>query len=410
MGLPLYIFIIGVVTISIISISWFISNDKEYLNDFEQQAEFLTSKNEYEKAIFYYDKILLNDPDNTFALKGKELVTQKMLEKSIEYKSAQQDTQISHSKSLTESFELDSTLKINEQINNAFEASFIYSDLQYAPESSITREIIEANKLFEEERYDEALLLYETVLTSNPSNLYALNGKGGTLLSLKQFDASIATFDTTLQFYPNNVNALNGKAYAYYLKAFSMVLPGLFYDSVHVYQKSLEIDPKNMNALIGIASTYAALERYDEAIHYYEKALSVDPDHKNANNALFNLWIKLGNNEVKFFYFDSAITFFDKVLEIDPNNLNALLAKAGAYTEWGKSKEKHYTTAENMYASILEIYPNNTQALVGIGYVLNEQLEFERALIYYEKALEIDPDYPNAQRGKSLALRSMDRN
>lgn len=133
-----------------------------------------------------------------------------------------------------------------------------------------------------------------------------------------------------------------------------------------------------MNALVGIASAFTALERYDEAIYYYEETLSIDPDHQNAKNGLFNLWIKLGNNEAKFFYFDSAIPYFDKVLEIDPKNLNALLAKASSYTEWGKTKQKHYVTSENIYTQVLEYYPNNTQALTGKGYVLSEQLEFEK--------------------------------
>ena len=53
----------------------------------------------------------------------------------------------------------------------------------------------------------------------------------------------------------------------------------------------------------------------------------------------------------------------------------------------------------------MEIYPNNTGTLVGMGHVLNEQLKFEEALPYYERALEIDPEHFNAQRGKSLALR-----
>lgn len=350
MRLPIVVlFVVGIVAVGIIGFLGFISNDNGELSDFEKQDEFLTS---------------LNPP----------IVSE-------------------------------STITINKDVDIALNDTSVYQELRPLVKSSITSEIIEANKFYDEKKYHEALSLYETVLSSDPTNLYALNGKAGTLLSLKQFDDSIAVFEHTLQIYPNNVNALNGKAYAYYLKAFPMVLPGLFYDSVHTYQKTLEIDPKNMNALVGIASSLTALERYDEAIQYYKEALSVDPDNNNAKNGLINLWIKLGNEELKFFYFDTAIPFFDNALEIDPTHLNALLSKAGAYTEWGKSKEIHYVTAENMYAEILEIYPNNTQTMVGMGYVLNEQLKFEEALSYYERALEIDPDHFNAQRGKSLALR-----
>lgn len=367
MGMMTLFVAVGIVAVVIVGLIVFVSNNFQPLDDSKREAEFLTSR---------VEPVLSNTTTFDFS--------QNIPSPTI-------DTH--------------PTLKILDSSDIFIDDPSIFQSSQPGIKSSITDEIIEANKLYEEKKYQEALSLYNAVLSSDPTNMYALNGKGGALLSLKQFDASIVAFDATLQLYPNNVNALNGKAYAYYLKAFSMVLPGLFYDSVYTYQKSLQLDPKNMNALIGIASAYSALERYDEAIHYYKKALSVDPDHKNANNSLFNLWIKLGNNEVRFFYFESAILYFDKVLEIDPTNLNALLAKANAYTEWGKTKEEHYVTAEKMYDSILVIYPNNTQAMVGMGYVLNEQLKFEEALSYYESALEIDPDYLNAQRGKSLAQR-----
>lgn len=65
------------------------------------------------------------------------------------------------------------------------------------------------------------------MLLDDASNVYALNGRGGTLLSLKQFDDAIETFEHILQLYSDNINALNGKAYAYYLKYISMKLPGL---------------------------------------------------------------------------------------------------------------------------------------------------------------------------------------
>ena len=324
------------------------------------------------------------------------------LKKQTDFQSSKSDPILTES----EIFELNPIL--NNSTDIILDEPSFYENLQPSIQSSIiTPEIIEANELYEEKKYVEALSLYDSVLSSDPTNLYALNGKAGTLLSLKEFDDSIATFERTLQLYPDNVNAINGKAYAFYLKAFPYELPGLFYESIHTYHKSLQLDPKNLNALNGMASALTALERYDEAIQYFNEALSVDPDNNNARNGLINLWIKRGNAEVHFFYFEPAIAYFDKALELDPTNLNALLSKAGAYTEWGKSKQVHYTTAEKMFDEILQLYPDNSQALLGMGYVLNEQLEFERALPYYERALEIDPDSFNGQRGKSLTMRHL---
>lgn len=440
----IYIFFVVIIAIGIIGFLGFSLNDEELLNDFKKEAEFLIEKNEYEKAIFYYDKILLNepnsiktllekanalmflnefeqaikifdivlelDPANNHAQESRILATQKININSIQYNSIEQDVKLVVTDPLSESLNLESALKLNEQSDFVLDELLISQKLQSMTKSSITDEIIEANKLYEEKKYSEALLLYDAVLLDDTSNVYALNGKGGTLLSLKQFDNSIATFEHTLQLYPDNINALNGKAYAYYLKAISMRLPGIFYDSVHAYRNTLEVDSKNINALVGIASALESLERYDEAINYYHEALSVDPDNKNAKNGLFSLWINLGNYEAQFFYFDSAITYFDKVLEHDPKNLPALLAMAASYAEWGKSKEQYYDTSESIYTEILESYPNNTLALVGKGYVLSEQLQFEKSLQYYERSLEIDPENVNAQAGKTFVLNRLNDN
>jgi len=139
---------------------------------------------------------------------------------------------------------------------------------------------------------------------------------------------------------------------------------------------------------------------YEKAIFYYDEILLNDPHNPKILLSKANTLMFL--NE-----FEQAIKIFDKVLEMDPKNLDALLAKASAYAEWGKSKEKYYTVSENTYASVLEYYPNNIQALTGMGYVLSEQLEFEKALFYYNRSLEIDPENTNAQAGKIFALKQM---
>ena len=354
MKLVVYVIIIGVVAAGIIGIASFTANFSDPSKELEKQTEFQSTKNE---------PVLIASQGNQSSLiilKDPEII---------------------------------------------LDQPIVFEQIRPTVESSITPEIIKANEFYEKKDYHEALKLYESVLSSDPTNIYALNGKGGTLLSLKEFDGAIATFEQTILLYPDNINAINGKAYSLYLKAFPYNLPGLHFEAISTYHRALELDPKNLNSLNGMASALTALERYDEAVQYFNRALGVDPENDNARNGLINLWIKRGNAEVHFFYFEPAIQYFDKALELDPTHLNALLSKANAYTEWGKTKQDHYNTAEKELDHILGIYPDNVEALVGMGYVLNEQLKFEQALSYYEKALEIDPEHFNAQRGKSLALR-----
>ncbi|GKS66534.1 hypothetical protein YTPLAS73_00810 [Nitrosarchaeum sp.] len=398
MKLKKIIFIVIGIAISGTLIGLLNSTDDSTLNNLKKQAEFASSVKEYEKAITYYDKILVKEPHSTQILseKGNALMALDKFEYAIETFDlilnleptnidAQKNKERAIQLSILESTNSSKIQKIK-IVNNTTEIttipiieespdiniieSPIIQEIETPVLFSITNEIIEANSLVEEEKYDEAIFIYEQVLINEPSNTYALNGK----------------------------------AYAYYLKAITMHLPGLFFESIDTYKQTLEKDADNINALVGIASSFVETEEYDQAIFYYRLALAVEPENRNAKNGLFSLWIKQGNEMVRYFYMDSANEFFDKVLEIDSNNTDALNAKAGSHIEWGKTDQAHYNTAVDLYTRVLEINPNDIKALVGMGYVLSKQLKFEEAVIFYDKALEIDPNNNNAMSGKSFAL------
>ena len=396
------IFFIGIIIVVSSSLFMFDFGSEKSISDLKRQTEFLESKHEYEQAANLFDAILKIDPDDDLALNGK-----KQADQIMQTNPTYSDSLLSHTNTIDKSIlslpilsKSDQTLKSNSLV--VPNDQIVSEDSPVQIKSAVTDEILEADRLYDEQKYAQALSLYNFVLADGFLNLHALNGKANSQLALQQFDESIATFETVLVLYPDNIDALNGKSYALYLKALNMSHPGFLYDSVHGYEKTLQVDPENFNALVGIASSLSALERYDEATEYYLNALSLDPDHINVKNGLFSLWIKLGNNEARSFYFDNAIDYFDKVLKIDPDNLEALLAKASSYAEWGKSEEKYFSHSEMTYSEILELHPNNTKALSGMGYVLSEQLEFEHALFYYEKALEIDPENVNAKSGKNF--------
>lgn len=175
MGMLIYVVLIVSISVGIIGFLGFNSDDKILLNNFEKQAEFLTSKNEYEKAIFYYDKILLDepkslkilldksnalmslnefekaikvfdivlefDPVNDFAKKGNELATQKFTE-SLKSSSAQKNREIVVPHLLPIPIESEPSLKINEESFEMLDESSIYQSSQPKIKSLITSEII----------------------------------------------------------------------------------------------------------------------------------------------------------------------------------------------------------------------------------------------------------------------------
>jgi len=55
------------------------------------------------------------------------------------------------------------------------------------------------------------------------------------------------------------------------------------------------------------------------------------------------------------------------------------------------------------YSQTLELDPNSPYAHYMMGNVLLKQAKFEQAIIHYNKALQLKPDWENARRNLTIA-------
>lgn len=53
---------------------------------------------------------------------------------------------------------------------------------------------------------------------------------------------------------------------------------------------------------------------------------------------------------------------------------------------------KHHVESKSLFQDLLKRDPSNTNALVGLGMILEEQGQYEDAVKLFDKALELDPD------------------
>jgi tetratricopeptide (TPR) repeat protein len=86
------------------------------------------------------------------------------------------------------------------------------------------------------------------------------------------------------------------------------------------------------------------------------------------------------------------------------NEINKLTDKGYEFDDLGE-----YTRAIEYYNKALDIDPNYLYALNGKGWALNELGNFKEAIVYYDKALEEDPNYADALNNKGYALYKQDK-
>lgn len=91
---------------------------------------------------------------------------------------------------------------------------------------------------------------------------------------------------------------------------------------------------------------------------------------------------------------DAAIALADEVLAKDPDNVKALLTKAVALAQKGSlefREEEYGMQALGLAQKVLQMEPENIEALRIVGYSNEIMQQYEEAHTAYERAIELDP-------------------
>lgn len=161
-----------------------------------------------------------------------------------------------------------------------------------------------------------------------------------------------------------------------------------------------KIDPNDSEIIIELAQNF---ETYDlqQAIHYYNLYLNHHPFHSSAWFDIGVVYSRIENFEKALEAFDFAIALYDRYLEAYFNKGNAL-ANLGRYQEAIDAFEEYarLLNEENENdgpepAEMLDVYCSIGECYERMGDLLS-------AVSYYEKALAIDPHYPDAIYGMGI--------
>ena len=148
------------------------------------------------------------------------------------------------------------------------------------------------------------------------------------------------------------------------------------------YNLSLKILPDYYDALNGLGTVYSNfLGDYKRAIQYFEAAARSNPKNVAAYINLGYVYRELKNNE-------KALECYHKVLSMDSTKVKAYFKLADIYFEIGDTAK---ATRMNMLATRFDPYTNVPYVNIGNYHLLSR--DTLGAVKWYEKAVEIQPDY-----------------
>jgi tetratricopeptide (TPR) repeat protein len=212
------------------------------------------------------------------------------------------------------------------------------------------------------------------------------------------------------------------------------------------FRNATEASSRHYLANLELGNLYADQGKYEEAIMRYKVSLEIQPSAPQVWKALGNLYLKQGNNERAQWAFEKAMiagggqggagaapasgSHLDMgVLYIQQKNYpmaerELLLARQQepdntrvlfnlAFIKLGKAEEVRaqqgtaaaqglYQEALAEYQGLAQAQPSYADAAYNVGYIYARLDQFPQAMQWYEKTLQIDPNYTRALFGLGL--------
>ncbi len=168
------------------------------------------------------------------------------------------------------------------------------------------------------------------------------------------------------------------------------------------YERSLrhltnvtEKEPDNRTALFMKGFIYKEMGDTAGAVTLLRKVCDLYPDYAPAFEELGVLYATRLD--------PMAVEYLGTALRLEPSNTNCLYALAMYHQERGEMEE-----AESLYRNILDINENSADAWHNLGYIeMLHYRDYQRAVEYFDHALECDPNMEAAQVNRQLALDAM---
>lgn len=189
--------------------------------------------------------------------------------------------------------------------------------------------------LYAHKRYNEALELFEQVISRDPRNAFAYYGKGLIMLDQERYMSAIEAFEQAIVRNPALTPAYLGKASALFnIRAYRRALDA--------YEQALSHNPSEIDAHYGKADALLKLKRPTEARLAYQAAIQYDTSDRHEE--------RKGNALIFLERYDEALALYDRLIQHSPDNPDLFECRGNILKKLGRIHE-----ADQAYARASEL-------------------------------------------------------
>ncbi|MCB8762358.1 tetratricopeptide repeat protein [Planktothrix agardhii] len=277
------------------------------------------------------------------------------------------------------------------------------------------------------QRWEDAIAAYEKAIELNPEFSWSYNNLGDGLRELQRWDEAAQAYRKAIELKPDF-------ALSHHNLGDILVKKEDWENAIAAYQKAVDLDPNFVWAHYNLAEVYVKLDQWDEAVEAYRQVLKIKPDLAIAYQKLADI----AQNRIQL-YFNELIGYYCSLIDINPydkelsNNLDkTILDQSELFFQIGNNLLKHNKLEDgiNWYKKCFKIdfYKNQTSDIFFLTIIIlykalerrpnipeiyfylaqklleSDQNKINQAVIFYQLAIELKPDYAEAyfQLGHTL--------
>ncbi len=177
----------------------------------------------------------------------------------------------------------------------------------------------------------------------------------------------------------------------YYYYGLALYKTGSVQKAEENLKKALAQDDEGIDAMITLGNLYSEQKKYDEANSLFKKGLKVEPDN-------INLMIAQANNLSIQGKIDDAIVVLTRATSVSKENPKVYVGLGDAYKIRGSFK-----LAADYYKKAIAL-KKIPSAYTGLADCYAKQRKYNEAIIEYDNAINLDPNFADAYLGKGKIM------
>jgi tetratricopeptide (TPR) repeat protein len=179
--------------------------------------------------------------------------------------------------------------------------------------SDADRLFLKGNKLYEENKYDEAVATFQEAIKLSAVNWGYFLNLGLAHKKLGKMDDALASFRKAVELNPESYSSNKELGEA-------LGKAGSFEEAKAYYEKAVALSPEDPDAHFNLGACLINTGQTDEALSHFLKTTELKPDYADAYYQIGTIYI--GQNKVP-----EAVASLEKFLTLAPNHEKAPLAK-----------------------------------------------------------------------------------